>query len=121
MYIAKQPSFPREIINPEGEILQEIFGVNAGGIENHSLAKVTLPPGKKSIPHYHKISTESYMILSGTATLYIEQQPATLTAGEAVLIAPFEVHQIMNQTNTDVTHISNLCSYKELLCRIFVF
>jgi len=106
MYIAKQPSFPREIINPEGEILQEIFGVNAGGIENHSLAKVTLPPGKKSIPHYHKISTESYMILSGTATLDIEQQPATLTAGEAVLIAPFEVHQIMNQTNTDVVFLA---------------
>lgn len=116
MCIAKQSSFPPEIINPEGEILQEIFGADTGGIENHSLDKVTLPPGKKSVPNYHKKSTESYMILSGTATLSIEihrnpsksieQHQVELTAGEAVLIAPFEVHQIMNHTNVNVVFLA---------------
>lgn len=106
MFIANKSSFPPEISNPEGEILQEIFGTNTGGIENHSLAKVTLPPGKKSVPHYHKISTESYMILSGTATLQIDQHRATLNPGEGALIAPLEVHQITNQTNEDVVFLA---------------
>jgi len=106
MYIAKKSSFPPEISNPEGEILQEIFGTNTGGIENHSLAKVTLPPGKKSVPHYHKISTESYIILSGTAALHIDQQQATLEPGEAVLMSPHELHQISNLTNSDVVFIA---------------
>lgn len=99
MIISKKDHLPPAIINPQGENLQEILGLVAGGAQSHSLAKVILPSSHSSAPHYHKVSDESYWILSGVATLNIDGNIFELTSGEAVLIQPMEVHQISNQTD----------------------
>lgn len=106
MIVTKIGQLPPEMINPQGENLQEILGLVAGGAKSHSLARVTIPPGNASVPHFHKESEESYLILSGIATMLINEDTFKLDPGEAVLIEPFEVHQISNQENQDLVFLA---------------
>lgn len=69
MHITNKSNLPDLIDNPHGEAVQEILGIQAGGVQSHSLARVIIAPGKSSLPHYHKESEESYLILSGKAKL----------------------------------------------------
>lgn len=96
MHISRTTYLPPLIKNPGGEDIQEIIGIQSGGIHSHSLAQVTLSPGKSSAPHFHKKSEESYLILSGTASLIIDEVEFELMPGEAVLIEAGEVHKILN-------------------------
>ncbi|MFW5714081.1 MAG: cupin domain-containing protein [Brevefilum sp.] len=106
MQITRESNLPDLITNPHGEDVQEILGINAGGVESHSLARVTIAPGKCSLPHYHKGSEESYLILSGTADLEVDSHKFNLSPGEAVLIEPFEVHQISNPGSEDLVFLA---------------
>ena len=106
MHITKKSNLPDLIENPHGEDVQEILGVQAGGIKSHSLARVTIAPGKRSLPHFHKESDESYLILSGKAEMVINAQHFELSPGEAVLIEPQEVHQIFNPGLEDLVFLA---------------
>lgn len=106
MILSKKEYFPPEMVNPQGENLQEILGLVAGGAKSHSLARVTLPAGHSSAPHYHKGSEESYWILSGTAIMNIDGKSIELMPGEAVLIEPMEVHQISNQNDDELVFLA---------------
>jgi mannose-6-phosphate isomerase-like protein (cupin superfamily) len=102
MYICESQNRPQKTTNPDGEILQEILGIQAGGIQSHSLAEVTIPPGMSSSIHYHKHAEESYFIHSGEAEITIDRVPHTLKPGDAILIEPEEVHQILNRGSSDL-------------------
>ena len=106
MHISRKSSYPEKLVTPDGEIIQEILGLAAGGIEGHSLAKITIPPGNASARHFHKKSEESYLILSGIASLEIDDQAFTLCAGEALLIEANEVHQITNKDDQDLVFLA---------------
>lgn len=106
MYKSRETNVPEKLLTPDGEIIQEILGLAAGGTESHSLAKIILPSGNTSARHFHKKSEESYLILSGIANLVIDEQKFTLSAGEAVLIEPHEVHQIKNKNDQDLVFLA---------------
>jgi len=106
MVLSKKSQRSPDITNPDGEIIQEILGAKTGGVQSHSLAEVTIPPGKSSTPHFHKQSEESYLILSGKATLVIDQETFELFSGDACLIQPQEVHQIANHSDEDLIFIA---------------
>ena len=106
MHITKKINLPDLIENPHGEDVQEILGVQAGGVESHSLARVTIAPGKSSLPHFHKESDESYLILSGEAEMVIDNKRFEISPGEAVLIEPHEVHQIFNPGQKDLVFLA---------------
>ena len=106
MHISRKSSYPEKLLIPDGEIIQEILGLSAGGIEGHSLAKITIPPGNASARHFHKKSEESYLILSGIANLEIDDQAFTLSEGEAVLIEMNEIHQITNKNDQDLVFLA---------------
>jgi quercetin dioxygenase-like cupin family protein len=82
--------------SPHGEIVHELGGLSAGGLQQHSLAQITLPPGKSSLKHYHPIMEESYYMLSGTTRMVVDGETQTLTAGQMVAILPNQAHQIFN-------------------------
>ena len=105
MIITKINDYPAPIIT-SGDHIQEIIGLEAGDAKSHSLARVTIKPGKASAPHFHKISDESYFILSGTATMNIDGVEFSLQQGEAVLIEPLEVHQIHNFGDDDLVFLA---------------
>jgi len=106
MIITKISDHPAPIFSVSGECVQEIIGTQAGAVQSHSLARVTIPPGKSSLPHFHKITDESYLILSGTATMQIDKVEFSLHQWEAVLIQPNEIHQIFNRGDEDLVFLA---------------
>jgi len=106
MIITKITDYPARLGDADGESVQELLGLQAGGATSHSLAMVTIQPGKSSVPHFHKKSDESYLILSGIASMHIDQAQFELQAGEAVLIEPMEVHQISNHRDEALTFLA---------------
>ena len=85
-----------------GEVVRELFGAAAGGSQGHSLAQITVPPGKGSLKHYHPIAEESYYILSGTGRMEIDGEVTTLGPGDSVIIVPPQVHQLTNTGDHDL-------------------
>ena len=106
MIIIRKPDYPSLIMNQGGERIQEILGVQAGSVYSHSIAEITIPPAGTAMPHFHKETEETYLILSGTATIQIQDEQLVLTAGEAVLIEPGEVHQIINNGEENLVFIA---------------
>lgn len=102
MIITKKSDYPAPINTPSGENIQEVLGLQAGDVQSHSLARILIPPGKSSSPHFHKHADESYLILAGTADMHINGVRFSLQPWEAVLIQPGEVHQIFNHGDEDL-------------------
>ena len=73
------------IITPHGEIIYELIGRDQdhGSADGHSLAHIVILPGKASLAHYHKVSQESYYILSGQAEMVINGETMDLGPGDA--------------------------------------
>lgn len=105
MIITRTHEYPTAIITT-GEFIQELIGIKAGAVQSHSLASITIQPGKSSQPHFHKISDESYLILSGTATMIVDTEQFELNPWEAILIQPGEVHQILNKGTEDLVFLA---------------
>jgi len=82
--------------NPHGEVIYELIGNVAGGSKVHSLAQITLLPGKASRKHYHPEAEESYYILAGSGRIEMDGEKRDVSAGDAVMIPPEVVHQIFN-------------------------
>jgi mannose-6-phosphate isomerase-like protein (cupin superfamily) len=99
------------LINPTGESVYELIGkstranpesqplLTGAPAANHSLAHISIAPGASSKPHYHKACQESYYILSGRAIMRLDEQEFELKPGQACLILPGQVHQIVNADN----------------------
>lgn len=106
MIIVKKSKYPSLILNQGGERIQEVLGIQAGNVNSHSIAEITIPPGGAAMPHYHKLTEESYFLLSGAATLIIQGEKLSLAAGDTVLIEPGETHQIMNNDEEELVFIA---------------
>lgn len=106
MIITKKSNYPPLIKNQGGEIIQELLGLKAGSVSSHSIAEITLPPGKTAISHFHKNTEETYLILSGLAAMQIDGEHFELQAGETVLIEPKEIHQIKNQSEENLVFLA---------------
>jgi mannose-6-phosphate isomerase-like protein (cupin superfamily) len=108
MRIASKAEVKEPIRNPLGEVIYELIGAGegAGGTEKHSVAIVTLPPGKSSTKHHHRVSEESYYVLQGMARMVIDSQSFQLRPGQACLIEPGEQHQIFNPGDEELEFIA---------------
>ena len=91
-----------------GEIVYELIGRadKHGGADGHSLAYVNLPPGKASLAHHHKRSEESYYILSGEARLVVDGHSYPMSTDDTCLILPGQVHQIFNDSSSDLDFLA---------------
>ncbi len=96
MIISPKGKRPDRIVNQGGESIQEIIGTHCGNAKSHSVAEVMLEKGQSSDAHFHKHSEETYLILSGSGRLHLDQHTIHLEPGDAVLIQPNEIHQIFN-------------------------
>lgn len=108
MRIIQKDNITNPFISPSGEVIYEMIGSanSIGGTKNHSVAHVTLSAGKSSNAHYHKISEETYYILSGKANMIIDNQSFSLEPGQACLIMPNEVHQIFNNSKDSLEFLA---------------
>jgi mannose-6-phosphate isomerase-like protein (cupin superfamily) len=56
--------------------------------------------------HYHEDMEEVFIILSNEATIIIENEKEILKKGDAVFIPIKQIHQMINETNTDTEYLS---------------
>ncbi len=59
---------------------------------NHPDYSVAISVIERSAPHYHKIATEEYEVLSGEITLFLGDEKRVLKPGDKVIIKPGTVH-----------------------------
>lgn len=93
---------------PLGEVIYEMIGRpdEIGGTTNHSFVHVVIPKGKSSPKHYHKVSEETYYVLSGRGRIIVDGAEKVLNPGDACLIMPGEVHQIFVESEADLEFLT---------------
>ena len=71
----------------------------------YSIAYAVLAPGKASLPHQLKTSTEVYLIQEGVGEMHIDSEMAPVKAGQAVLIPPGSWQHILNTGDINLEFI----------------
>ncbi len=101
MLITRRKKAGRPIENPTGELIYEMIGrpEHLGKVTKHSVGYVILPPNCSSPPHCHPEAEETYYILKGQPTMYINDKEYFLSPGDVILIHSQEHHQILNIKN----------------------
>lgn len=78
----------------DGSTIRSILDRTNAPVQNQSLAEATVPVGKPTERHYHKLSEEFYFILEGQGTMEIDGETREVSPGDAILITPGAWHQI---------------------------
>ena len=80
-----------------------------GVANNHSVGLIVVPKCEWSKPHYHKVTEETYYVISGQARMKVDGKEITISAGQAILLMPNEVHQVCNDQDSDLEFLV-ICS-----------
>jgi len=64
-----------------------------------------LPCGNSFQAHFHEDMQEVFIILNGTVRMTVNKQDHQLDKGDAIVIAPREVHRMTNTSTHDVEYI----------------
>ena len=64
-----------------------------------------LPAGSSFRAHYHQDMEEVFIILSGRVCVTVDGKEEELSAGDAIVISPNEVHQMKNTTRSDIEYL----------------
>lgn len=70
-----------------------------------SIIQEKMPPGSSEVKHYHQKSRQFFYILSGTASMEIEDKKYILRASDGIEIPPLAAHRISNEANEELTFI----------------
>ncbi|MDP1562532.1 MAG: cupin domain-containing protein [Pirellulaceae bacterium] len=89
----------------DGSSIRELLSHRNSGIRNQSLAEATVPPGIKTLAHYHPSSEEIYYILSGQGTMFLAGAVQIVRPGDAIAIPPGQVHWIENTAAEDLVFL----------------
>ena len=67
--------------------------------------KITIFPGKELSRHVHKLRTEHWSVISGTATIQLDEQIGEYGPGESISVPMGTPHQIANRGSEDLVVI----------------
>ena len=115
----RHPDDIAPIEQPDGTRVRELAGNSAGGLAQHSIAQITLPPGKSSRRHYHPRVEESYIVLAGSAQVKVGDEIHAARIGELIAIPPPQPHQITNLGKDDVIFLAICCPPWTPDCSVF--
>ena len=88
--LSEQPPFTTK----DGSTIRSILDRTNATVQNQSLAEATVPVGKPTQRHFHKLSEEFYFVLEGQGVMEIDGEHRDVAPGDAVLIPPGAWHQI---------------------------
>ncbi len=77
-------------------LIREILAPRNSEVARQSLAEAVVPPGCRTLAHYHPLTEEIYYILSGEGLMALEADSMVVVPGDAVGILPRQRHQIEN-------------------------
>lgn len=76
-----------------------------GGGHPFDVEFFTIPPGAANFPlHAHAAQWEMYLIVSGSGEIRGTEGAVSVAAGDHVMLAPGEAHQIRNTSEADLTY-----------------
>ena len=78
----------------DGSTIRSLLDLSNAPVANHSLAEATIEAGEATVRHHHRVSEEIYYLVEGTATMELDGETTTVSAGDAILIPPGAWHQI---------------------------
>lgn len=64
-----------------------------------------LPAGSSFRAHYHEDMEEIFVVLNGPVEMHVDSAVCRLLPGDAIVIAPGEVHSMTNRAGADVDYI----------------
>jgi mannose-6-phosphate isomerase-like protein (cupin superfamily) len=67
------------------------------GVTSFGMNQIVLKPGQRGRIHRHARQEEVYLVLDGTLTLVIEDDPTDLSQGELIRVAPGVRRQLVNR------------------------
>ena len=107
MMVTSKNKVKKVLENSSGEKIYELIGKakELGGSSKHSVAYVVIKKNGSSLLHYHPKAEESYYVLKGKARIVVDNNENLLKKGDAVLIMPFEKHQIFNDGEENLEFI----------------
>jgi mannose-6-phosphate isomerase-like protein (cupin superfamily) len=70
----------------DGSTIRSILDRANAPVKNQSLAEATVPAGRATQRHYHRLSEEFYLILKGRGRIEIDGEQRAVEAGDAILI-----------------------------------
>jgi len=66
------------------------------------IARVVVPPGEVLTAHAHADMHELFIILEGNAHMIVDGHPYDLKAGDAIVVAPGETHELSNPSHKPI-------------------
>ena len=67
------------------------------GVSSFGFNQIVLEPGQRGRIHRHRHQEEVYLVLEGTLTLMLEQEPTELGQGELIRVSPQIRRQLVNR------------------------
>lgn len=80
----------------DGSTIREVAGIPSGNAVQQSLAEGTVPPGGKTVEHYHPVAEEIYHFVGGAGRLRLGTEEVDVRAGDTVVIPPGVRHKLWN-------------------------
>ncbi len=93
-----------EFVAGDGSLLKELLKPDGLSIR-YSLAYARVPPGKATVAHRLKGSSEVYFIIQGQGRMHIGDEASPVRAGQAVYIPPGAVQYIENTGALDLVFL----------------
>ena len=95
--LEEQPWYEAE----DRAVAREIASPRNSKAEAMSIADIIIPAGVEVLPHHH-VMEEVYHITEGEAIMMVEDETRVVKAGQSVVLAPHQWHNIKNHTDKDM-------------------
>ena len=83
----------------DGSSIRSILDRTNAPVQKQSLAEASLPAGRATDRHYHKLCEEFYFLLEGNGLMEIDGETRLVSPGDAILIPAGARHQITAQSD----------------------
>ena len=90
----RQLSKQEPFTTADGSTIRSILDRSNAPVEKQSLAEATLPEGRSTERHYHRLSEEFYFVLEGRGRMEVNGAEQEIGPGDAVLIPAGAWHQV---------------------------
>jgi mannose-6-phosphate isomerase-like protein (cupin superfamily) len=98
-----------DYITKDGSEIRELLHPNQHTVKNQSLAEARIPPGTRTIRHYHLLTEEIYHVTQGSGMMQLGEAHFPVKTGDSIAIAPGTAHCIEN-TGQEILHILCCCA-----------
>jgi quercetin dioxygenase-like cupin family protein len=93
---------PIEAVSHNPEIQKQVM-LRSGDLPHlTNFSQSRFAPGQSACAHAHADMCEVFFVEAGTGTIRINDQPYPLASGTCVAVAAGELHEVINDGNTDL-------------------